>query len=275
MMLINNSYPDGVPMPSGGPISLATLLLAALEPDKLYSRFKVLFLLRRFGCANPESALEAALAAGWLTQEACGNFGYASRSWLSTKHANNSQTSIPLPLFTYFKPPITNVLPWGNVTLWKIARLIRGPYLAARTKRLRSLPINSEERIRLKLGLPSFTPGGIFKRRAKEHLTKRSGLVVLDFDHVHDLLGARVRLLEDSDLPIELLFISPSGDGIKAVVRVSLEYDHLTNFLGLSRYLKTNHGLTPDSSGSNVDRACFICHDPEAWIHPMYHPLDC
>lgn len=273
MMLVNNSYPNGVLMPLGGPISLAMLLFAALEPDTLYLQSQVLSRLHRAGCANPEASLEAALAAGWLKQETCGNIFYASRSWLPVHHVNGKAVPLPLPLVSYFKPPITNVLPYGNVTLGKIARLIRGPFLAARTQRLRALPSASEERKQLKMGLPSFTPGGTFTKRANDYLKKRSGLLGLDFDHVPDLPGARARLLEDSSLPIHLLFTSPSGDGLKAMVRVPLGHDHQTNFRALSACLQENHGLTPDPSGKDVARACFICHDPEAWIHPMYPPL--
>ncbi|SFQ52631.1 BT4734/BF3469 family protein [Hymenobacter arizonensis] len=272
MTLVNNSYPNGVPMPPEGPVQLAMFLLAALEPDKLYPRSKVLFLLSRNGCANPESSLEAALAAGWLLQEACGWMGYAGRVWLTGHHFTGKKASAPLPLVSYFKPPITNVIPYKDVTLADIYKVISGPYLVTQTQRLRSLPIGSKARERLKFGLPSFTAGGTFTKRSGGNLVRRSGLIVLDFDHLSDLVGVRARLLGDSNLPIELLFISPSGDGIKAVVRVSLEYDHLTIFSGLRNCLSINHGIAPDSSGSNVDRACFICHDPEAWIHPMYHP---
>ena len=273
MMVVTNSHPNGVSMPLGGPTFLAIHLLSALEPDKLYLRSQALTRLHRVGCANPEASLEAALAAEWLTQEACGGIGYASRSWLPIRHAIGKPVTSPLPLVSYFKPPITNVLPFEDVTLGKIARLIRGPYLAMRTQRLRSLPSDSEERKRLKTGLPSFTPGGTFTKRANDSLKKRSGLLGLDFDHVPDLPSARARLLEDSRLPIDLLFTSPSGDGLKAMVRVPLEHDHQINFRALSAYLREHHGLTPDPSGKDVARACFACHDPEAWIHPMYHPF--
>ena len=271
MMLVNQSYPNGVPMPLGGPTSLAVLLLAAIEPDKLYLRSQVLPRLHRAGCADPEASLEAALAAGWLMQETYGEIGYASRSWLSGHFVKDKPALSPLPLVSYFKPPITNVLPHKDVTLRNIAKLIRGPYLAVRTQQLRALPSTSEERKRLKTGLPSFTPGGTFTKRASDYLIKRSGLLGLDFDHVPDLPAARARLLEDSSLPIDLLFISPSGDGLKAMVRVPLGHNHQTNFRALSAYLQDHHGLTPDPSGKDVARACFACHDPEAWVHPMYH----
>lgn len=273
MMLVTNSYSHGVPMPLGGPTGLAVRLLAALEPETLYLRSQVLSRLSRAGCAAPESSLEAALVAGWLREEASGAIGYASRSWLPVPRLNGTQASSPSSLVSFFKPPITNVFPYKNVTLADVGQLIRGPRLAAQTQRLRSLPIASEERKRLKTGLPSFTPGGTFTRRANRYLVKRSGLLGLDFDHEPDLLGTRACLLGDSDLPIELLFTSPSGDGLKVMVRVPLEHDHQTNFWALSAYLRERHGLIPDPSGKDVARACFACHDPGAWLHPVYRPL--
>lgn len=272
-MLVTNSHPNGVPMPLGGPAVLAVLLLEALQPDTLYLKSQVLSRLHRAGCANPEIFLEAALTAGWLLQEACGAIGYASRSWLPMRHCEGKKAPLPLPLVSLFQPPITNVFPSEDVTLAAIGRLILGPDLARQTELLRSFPPASEERKRLKTDLPSFTPGGTFTRRANRDIKERSGLLGLDFDHVSDLLGVRARLLEDVDLPIELLFISPSGDGLKAIVRVPLAYDHLTNFRALTVHLIKHHGITPDPSGKDIARACFACHDPEAWIHPMYCPF--
>ena len=153
MMLVTNSYPNGVHMPGGGPPSLAMLLFAALEPDKLYLQSQVLARLNRAGCVDPVASLKAALAAGWLMQEACGSIGYASRCWLSMHRPNGEQASASSSLVSFFKPPITNVIPYKDVTLADIHRLISGPYLSAQTQRLRSLPIGSQERQQLKMCL--------------------------------------------------------------------------------------------------------------------------
>lgn len=272
-MLVTNSFPSGVPMPLGGVAPLAALLLVALQPDTLYSRPQVLRRLRQANCANPEIHLEAALEAGWLHIEVNGDIGYASRSWcLMSKIVAVPATIIKPAYFSYFEGPITNTKPCRDILVLDLWKLIASSQLAEITQQLRSLPIGSEARKRLKNQLPYVTPAGTFILRANNNLVASSGLMVLDFDHVDDVTGTRARLLSDPKLPVEMLFTSPSGDGIKALVRVPLKHTHRVNFAALTAYLQQQHSVAPDPNGKDVARACFVCYDPEAWINPIHLP---
>ena len=69
---------------------------------------------------------------------------------------------------------------------------------------------------------PAITFGGTFGGTGKsEDLLEMSGLIVLDFDHVERLEEVREEL--ENDIQTYLLFISPSGDGLKVIVKHNLK----------------------------------------------------
>lgn len=98
-------------------------------------------------------------------------------------------------------------------------------------------------------------------------IEKLSGLIVLDFDHIIDLSDILSRLKAD---PFTyLLFRSPSGDGLKAVVKHSLtepdkwqylfkeiEAYYIQKFKGIVD--KSGKQLNIDPSGKDINRMCFI-----------------
>ncbi|MCC3158650.1 hypothetical protein LJ737_15485 [Hymenobacter sp. 15J16-1T3B] len=268
MMVVTKNYPDGVPVPSGNTAQLATRIQAALDPDKLYTRAQALRHLASVGCSDPAGWLAAAISAGWLEVYPDQTVGYGSRCWLPAKHALGQEAA--LPLFSYYDGPITNVQPSKAIDAAQLWQLLTSSALEKVTRELRTQPAGSSRRKYLKASLPFVTPAGLFARRVNGQLNTPSGLLVLDFDHVADLSRVKDTLLADPTLPIDLLFTSPSGDGIKAFVRVSSKHTHEDNFRGVSNFLKDVHGLTPDPSGKDVARACFACHDPLAWLHPRY-----
>jgi len=68
---------------------------------------------------------------------------------------------------------------------------------------------------------PAVTFGGTFNGTGKaEDISIMSGLIVLDFDHIKNLAEVRQKLENDSNT--FLLFVSPSGDGLKVVVKHGL-----------------------------------------------------
>lgn len=68
---------------------------------------------------------------------------------------------------------------------------------------------------------------------------------------------------------LAMMFTSPSGDGLKAIVWTDPDANHLSNFRGYADYLKAHYahlGLVPDEAGKDLARACFVPHDPAAWL---------
>lgn len=124
---------------------------------------------------------------------------------------------------------------------------------------------------------------GLFRSRTDAGLFVHSGLLCLDMDHLggpEAVNTLRQRLLQDPCFPTLLLFTSPSGDGLKWVVRIDLQRcpSHQTWFLALEQYVKERYGVAIDRQCKNVSRACFLPHDPDCYLHPalqstlLHHP---
>ena len=69
-------------------------------------------------------------------------------------------------------------------------------------------------------------------------MKRHSSLLALDFDHVDNVDDLRGKLLDDPNLETEILFVSPSGDGIKWVVTADLsELSHKDYFKAVANYV--------------------------------------
>lgn len=182
---------------------------------------------------------------------------------------NNNSTQ---PKFSYFKAPVTNIRPHSNITLPDVYRAITSNYLIEPTKQLKLIKEKDENRKFKAANFSYVTFSGTFKRRNEDALVQHSGLIALDFDHLADVKAVKLQLLKDPCFETELLFTSPNGNGLKWIIPTSTKGD-LTNiefFNSLRYYIKSTHQIEVDKSGRDIARACFLCHDPEAWIHPKY-----
>lgn len=105
-----------------------------------------------------------------------------------------------------------------------------------------------------------------------ERLSRQRDIFIfqcLDFDHLDDIHFVRRKLLDDDYFETQLLFTSPSGNGLKWIVEIDpSKASHLDYFLGIQNYLKLEYGLEIDPSGKDICRACFLPHDPQCYINP-------
>lgn len=111
--------------------------------------------------------------------------------------------------------------------------------------------------------LPVVCFSGEFSSRADDALFEHSGFIILDFDHVD--VDATKRSLATDDF-IHSCWTSPSGAGVKALVRITNPERHRDHFRALVKYFERTHGLELDESGINESRACFESHDPDIII---------
>jgi len=111
--------------------------------------------------------------------------------------------------------------------------------------------------------LPVVLFSGEFSSRKDDALFEHSGLVVLDFDHV-DVDKTKQALATDDF--VLACWTSPSGDGIKALVRITNPERHRDHFRSLIAYFDKQYGLQVDETGINESRACFESHDPDMII---------
>jgi len=131
---------------------------------------------------------------------------------------------------------------------------------------------------KLKKGLPAIMFAGTFSRRNCAGLIQHSGLLVLDFD------DCRVDLKETlaDDPHAVLCFVSPSGTGLKLVIRIepaANAAEHGESFDVAKTYFRERYRVEADPTGRDVSRLCFASHDPEALfqdtgdvLHRPYRP---
>ena len=173
--------------------------------------------------------------------------------------------------FSFFRKPIQNTAPLRAVGIVDIYRYIVGHYSEPQTTTLRALTDNEEAKRYKATHFDFCTFSGLFRKRNEEELVMHSGLMCIDFDHVKDLDGLKRRLLGNEYFDTELMFVSPSGDGLKWIIAVELQgWEHSRFFKAVVNCLESCGFPDVDKSGSDVARSCFLPHDPHAYINPKY-----
>ena len=197
--------------------------------------------------------------------------------YLHLDGANGQYRNIPPlptargPRFSFFKSPISNTRPYRSVTVLDAWNYITGHYAEERTRNLRGITDKSRARIFKAANFDYATFSGEFSSRSNAACTAESGLLCIDFDHVPDVEGLFRSLLEDRYFETALLFRSPSGDGLKWIIEASREQtSHSDYFRAVAGYIAKSYGIEPDKSGKDLARACFLPHDPLAFINPNY-----
>jgi hypothetical protein len=152
-----------------------------------------------------------------------------------------------------WEKPIREIRHLYRVTLLKIGRDQKAAKLAVDP---------------LKKNLPGLLWSGRFARRANDALIEHSGLLCVDLDS----LGAKLRDVRQKLLTspyLFALFLSPTGDGLKAIFRVLADASkHLGSFLAVERHVLDLTGVQVDQACKDVARLCFVSYDPEAYFDP-------
>lgn len=176
-----------------------------------------------------------------------------------------------LSSFSFYYAPISNTQPGAEVVLLHIYKAIKGNRYEYKTRELRLIGSAEEVRKYKASCLDYVTFSGLFSKRGDKYLIRHSGLLAFDFDKVTHLGNLRSLLLNDPFFETQLMFTSPSGNGLKWIIAINIaECSHADWFRAISAYLRLQYGLAVDASGKDVSRACFLCHDPEVYINPKY-----
>lgn len=110
------------------------------------------------------------------------------------------------------------------------------------------------------------TFSGTFNYRKTEGLDQHSGLVILDFDKYDLENGAELKKEELSKDPyIFAAWISPSGNGVKALIKVPPEPEN--HLLYFNSVFKKYNDYYLDQSGKDVSRLCYESYDPSIYIN--------
>ena len=125
---------------------------------------------------------------------------------------------------------------------------------------------NKNERNELKKGLPAICFSGVFNKRNDKSLVQHSGIICLDFDGYEkkkELLTHKENLSKDPY--VYAAFVSPSGNGLKVLVRVPADPDnHVNYFNALQKHFDSPHF---DKTCKNLSRVCYESFDPVLYIN--------
>lgn len=134
-------------------------------------------------------------------------------------------------------------------------------------KRIRSVvtdplaPEDSKSEInRIKMDLACVCFSGTFKIRNKQGVISHSGFICLDFDHVD--VSVKIEMLR-SDKFIYAVWVSPSGTGVKALVKVPPVIEKHELYFDALKIAYPDI----DKSGRDICRVCYESWDPDLYIN--------
>jgi len=172
--------------------------------------------------------------------------------------------------FSFFKAPVQNIIPHKSISLLDAYNYIVGEYAKQRTEKLRSIKEPKQARQFKANNFDYCTFSGVFTSRNDKKIVQHSGLMAVDFDHLPNLEEVRQSLLVDEYFDTQLLFVSPSGDGLKWIISIDTKQTtHSNYFAAVANYILQTYGIEVDKSGRDISRACFLPHDPNAFINPI------
>ena len=160
---------------------------------------------------------------------------------------------------------IKSIAPVKDTSVLKVLDEIKsGSY---KTK-IAAIRIESEkvERNKLKSQLPYATFCGTFTSRSNSNLKAHSGLACLDFDDVNILEELREQINQD---PYTFSsFKSPSGDGLKVLVKITSvdnNNDYQDYYIELINHFQKYHEL--DKGTKDIARACYLSYDADLYLN--------
>jgi hypothetical protein len=127
--------------------------------------------------------------------------------------------------------------------------------------------LSKERANSLKANLPSICFSGKFgEGRTDDSLIEHSGYIVLDFDNVPDVETLKHELISNDF--IKATWVSPSGNGVKALVVIADKSKHKEHFQALM-------DLFPaiDKSGINPSRVCYESYDADIFVSDNVTPF--
>lgn len=125
---------------------------------------------------------------------------------------------------------------------------------------------NKNERNDIKKLLPAICFSGVFNKRADSSITEHSGIICLDFDGYEK----QKELLSDKDLIskskfVYSVFISPSGNGLKVLVKIPRDIEnHTKYFNSLEKQFNSPYF---DKTSKNISRVCYESYDPLIYVN--------
>lgn len=176
-------------------------------------------------------------------------------------------------------------IPLANTTFSKVYEFIKNEkYAGKATQELRKITDHDANSRFKMLNFHFATFSCTASYRKAESVTSITPYMIIDVDE-EDLMKAyagytiddaitdlKGKLIADKNLTTVLVFLSPNGNGLKAVLHVEdeTELSHKEKFDAISCYIVQRYGVQIDKSGSDICRACFLPYDPDCYLNPNY-----
>jgi len=118
----------------------------------------------------------------------------------------------------------------------------------------------------LKQQLPAVCFSGKFTKREDKAILEHSGFICLDFDgYVTEKEMKADKAKISKDKYTYSVFISPSGNGLKVIVRIPRDVDnHKNYFNSLEKHFNSKYF---DKTSKNISRVCYESYDPEIFVN--------
>ena len=167
-----------------------------------------------------------------------------------------------------------------NVTIFKNIRETETPFyrnidtILLRIKEGKSMDLvksirsekDKSDRNELKKLLPAVCFSGEFTKRADKSIVNHSGFICLDFDNyerVKDMQDDKLKLSKDKY--VYSVFVSPSGKGLKIIVKIPADIDnHVNYFISLEEYFDSPYF---DKTSKNIGRVCYESWDKNIYVN--------
>ena len=159
----------------------------------------------------------------------------------------------------------------GNRTLAEIVNGIQGDDYKKTVLEIQKLINNGnqEKANQLKKRLVAFTVSGLFEGgRKMSFLKSYNPFVILDIDKLDlEVLPDLVLKIKNIEFT-RVVFISPSGRGLKIIVEVDSGVKmHGLAYRQVCNYYEKELAVEIDKSGKDITRLCFMSYDPEAYFN--------
>lgn len=179
---------------------------------------------------------------------------------------------------------ITQKMPIDELVEYiKTDKQLKDKVEALRAKKLKTLPTDEEElkaysaKIKkLKAGTIPYFNMGTFKDNIRNAQNLESTqFLIFDCDHLEDAKAFKAKLTKDPT--VFMAFISPSGDGVKVIIKfadpITNSYNFTYNYLLRKRRFESQYGIVLDATIDST-RACFFSYDPELYFNFESVPID-
>lgn len=154
-----------------------------------------------------------------------------------------------------------------------LIEVIKFGYLEKEIRAIRNAKSKVQKDKLKKSSLPAITTSGVFEPRSSKGFKKHNGLIQIDIDDVVDYDVRFNQLIKDPYSYIA--FRSPSGNGIKLIVKINPSKDtHLGQFYALQEYYSESYEIELDRSCKDLARCMLLSFDPNLFCNPASEVFD-